>query len=333
MQCPKCGAAVDKGSATCPICFADLSEDTAAGAAILSALNQPIPKEEEYLPVAGIPGIDNRPQEEAPVANYLSGTQQGPAPTVERRVSLTGEVIEVASAPQAVAAPMPGYAPPPAGQPMGPSTMRPPNPAAPPARKTSYTMPARRESAPARSGGGAGVLIAVIVVLLLAGGGGFGYWYWQKQRAPIVAAEKLMAAQKSGDYATVLDMVELPPQIQQMVTNAGVSKDQMIQGAKAMGQMAKITDYKIGEATVTGDTATVQITSTVNVSSQLAGMTGQKAGTQTITQSAPFKLVNGVWKLDASKAQGLGTAMAGGTQMGRPMGGGGGGAGGGRRRR
>src|SRR5258705_12176341 len=101
MQCPKCGSGVSAERSECPICFAKLAPDERlAGPSIMQA-----PKVSAYVdqddPVVGIPGIDNHPKEEATgVPNYLSGNVgiggAQAASSGEVRVSLTGEVIEVA---------------------------------------------------------------------------------------------------------------------------------------------------------------------------------------------------------------------------------------------
>src|SRR5207249_2694650 len=100
MQCPKCGSGVGAKAASCPICFADL-EDTGRqqDPAAFQMPTASVPHEDEYMPVVGIPGLDNVPKVEAPPPNYLS-PGIGSAPAMgggEVRVSLTGEVLEVAA--------------------------------------------------------------------------------------------------------------------------------------------------------------------------------------------------------------------------------------------
>src|SRR5437763_1526546 len=98
MECPKCGSELVARSTSCPICFFNLMESTHSGAPAGLALPKmpAILREEDYMPAAGIPGLDNNPQA-GPQPNYLNPGMQ-PAQTAssgEMRVSLTGEVIEM----------------------------------------------------------------------------------------------------------------------------------------------------------------------------------------------------------------------------------------------
>src|ERR1051325_2899992 len=99
MQCPKCGSGVAAEAKTCPICFADMEEvGRQQGPAGFQMPTASVPREEEYMPVVGIPGLDNVRDPVAPPPNYLS-PGIGSAPVGggmgggEVRVSLTGEVL------------------------------------------------------------------------------------------------------------------------------------------------------------------------------------------------------------------------------------------------
>lgn len=327
MQCPKCGATVKEGATECPICFAPLQEQDvmpglAPGAGLGSVHHMALPKEEEYMPVAGIPGIDRpgqsappRPnylapdaEPAAPLPNYLTGTQpQSPiapaaAPGAGVRVSLTGEVIpEPAPSPQPIG---PSYgARPVAGGPVPPRPTSRPGPAGPgPARagaQPSHVIPARRSSgrSEARSGGG-GVALAIIVLIVLAAGGGGGWWWWQqKQRAPGVALEKALTAFKNGDYKAFYNSIAWPAG-QQSSANEAVFEQEM----STMGKMVTLKDFKIGEIQNNGDTASVTVTQTVSFSGPLAALAGSE---KTSTQQVQMKQVNGEWKVDASVGQGV----------------------------
>src|ERR1043165_5491637 len=125
MQCPKCGSGVGADATNCPICYAPLDEaPKQAGPIGLQIPTTPaVPREEDYMPSAGIPGIDNRPPA-LPAENRSRGQQSGmgmQSGTGEFRTSLTREVIEVQSA---------GPANPAAG-PIPPRPMGGPIPAAP----------------------------------------------------------------------------------------------------------------------------------------------------------------------------------------------------------
>jgi hypothetical protein len=293
MQCPKCGSGVPDGSKQCHICFAPLDQAAAPSGPIGLQTPPPRPQQaDDDLLEPGIPGLRPPPAEEGPPPNYLAPGVQPQGATGggggQVRVSLTGEVIEApsSSAPH----PMGPTAYPPPGA--GPRPGAPMPPPGPPSSRGSYTMPARREYAPAKKGSG-GVVAVILVILLLAGGGGFGYWYWQKQRAPIVAADKLMKALQGKDWKTVYQMVEFPPEQKAMIT------EQVFEmGMGLVGNLITFKEYKIGSATITGDTAKVSVTATVELSSSL----GSRGGTKTSTEDLPLKLVNGEWKLDASAA-------------------------------
>jgi len=244
----------------------------------------------------GIPGIDNHPQE--PLPNYLSpGTpplsgRPGGAP----RVALTGEVIDTPSPPSPLGLaprlpPVPPRAAPPNTGPLPP----------PPAR--AYTIPARRETVPAKSN--AKVILAVVAILLLVGGGAFGFWFWQqyKKKSPAGVVERFFAAFKNKDGKEMMALLELPPEAK------GFGEALMSPILEMAANMVTIKDYKIGDVKVNGDTATVSVTTTVEFNPQAGGgaaLAGQQvpSGPQTSTSSIPLKRVTGEWKLDASQQGG-----------------------------
>jgi hypothetical protein len=126
---------------------------------------------------------------------------------------------------------------------------------------------------------------AVLILLLLLGGGAFGFWYWQKQRAPAVAAEKVLAAMKSKDWKTVYNMMEFSAE-QKAVINEQV----FLQAMNVVGGMFSVKEYKIGGVKIEGEAATVQTEVTVEAAGK----------TRTDKSDAKFKLVNGQWKMDVA---------------------------------
>ncbi len=325
MECPKCGATVKEGAVECPICFAPLQDQAvmpglAPGAGLGSVHQMPVPQEEEYMPSAGIPGLDRpgqsaapRPNylapdadQAAPLPNYLTGTQpqfqapSGGTPGAGVRVSLTGEVIpEPPAAPQPMA---PGYGPRPvAGGAVPPrTTARPGAPGQPSARPgapSSHVIPARRSSgrSEARSGGGGAALVVIILIILAAAGGG-GWWWWQqKQRAPGIALEKALTAFKNRDYKTFYNSIAWP---EGQSSSAGESAFE--QAMSLIGNMVTLKDFKIGEIQNNGDTASVTVTQTVSLSGPLAALGGSE---RTSTQQVHMKQVNGEWKMDFTAGQ------------------------------
>lgn len=320
MQCPKCGSTISDSSRECNICFAPLEEAAVLSSPIGLRLpgSQPLAQEaaeEELAP--GIPGLDNRAQEPQP--NYLApNAAPSPSPGLSpggtvRRVALTGEVIETPVAPPALGGPPPAVAPPPG--------VAPPNTGPLPPARGSYTIPPRRETAPARSN--RNVVVAVLLILLLVGGGAFGFWFWQEQRkkSPVGTIDRFMTAFKSKDWDTVTDMIEIPQDSNNPLSALG--KDTLKAGLSMSGAFVTIKDYKIGDVTIEGDRARVSVTTTAEISPELAGLAAMggasaqvPSGTQTITNTVDLRRVNGVWKLDLERAG----SMLGG--MGGPGGGG-----------
>lgn len=202
----------------------------------------------------------------------------------EMRVSLTGEPIAMPppTAPAAGAAGYPTPTAPPGRAPMPPSA---------PARGAVRPTAARRET-PAKSGGGAGALIGVVVILLLAGAGAGGWWFYQKQHGPVTAADKIISSQKGKDWPTLYSLLILPPEQSQM------TEQQFADRMNQTASVADIRDYKIGEATVNGDSATVKVSLTVAFAGPLAAL-----GTKSSDVDLPMQRVNGQWKLDMAAYQ------------------------------
>src|SRR5262249_19072883 len=172
----KCGSGVAANANQCPICFADMEEvGRQQGPAGFQMPTASVQKEEEYMPVVGIPGLDNVRLPEPPPPNYLSpgiGSAPGMGGGGEVRVSLTGEVLEVA-APTARNMPTPGVMPPPGVRPPVGTRPGPPRPTAAP-----RPMSRRQEDDDILPRQNAGPVAAIVLVLLILGGGAFGGWYW-----------------------------------------------------------------------------------------------------------------------------------------------------------
>jgi flagellar basal body-associated protein FliL len=328
-QCLRCGSGVPDGRDTCQICKAPMIP--AAGA---EAEKKPFSEEEIQEVTVGIPGIDNTP----PAANPY-GVPAQPGLGGQVRVSLTGEVVEVppptpqgprpgapigmppgarppagAGSPvpplRPVVPPVPGAPPPPGAgtvppMPSGPATMR-PGPVTP--ARMSYPRGAYSETAPKKSGG---VVIAIVVLLvLMAAGVVAGFWFYQQQRAPAVAVEQFMMALQKKDWKGVYAMLDIPDNMK-----GQLSESQFTQAMQLVGNMITIKQFKVGKVTREGDTASVELTVTVEMSSQLAALSGGQSGEQVQNTSARLKNVNGQWKIPLD---GLRSAMG---SVGTPPGG------------
>lgn len=305
---------------------------------------KPFSEEEIQEVTVGIPGIDNTPPGDNP---YVMPQQSGLGGQV--RVSLTGEVVEVPpptpqgprpASPMGMppgaktpigartptsGAPVPplrpvvppmGGAPPPPGagnvppMPSGPTTMRPGPGLATPAR-AGYPGGAYSETAPKRSGG---VAVAIVLALvLLVAGGAVGFWFYQQQRAPAAAVEQFMMAFQKKDWKGVYEMLDVPENMQGQLTES-----QFTQAMQLVGNMITVKEFKVGKVSREGDTATVELTVTVDMSSQLAALSGGQSGEQVQNTSARLKSVNGRWKISLD---GLRSALGG---SGAPLVGGGG---------
>lgn len=344
IKCPRCELMVDETvRTTCPLCYTPIlpqaaapTEETLATPAVppMPPLNAapsvpPLPTQAvpglargplasgapvnpAAPPSSGIPGIYNQP---APPA----GGVPPPMPTGIRpgvRVSLTGEVIDSG---------MPEAAPPPnyvgGGSPI-PPTM--PRPGAPP-RPGGPVHPAARRMAmetPAQSSGN-GAVMAIVVILVLALVGVGGWWLLTHRSSnsnPKTVAQRFMNAFKSMDWKTMYELADDSSTDKAKYPNAQAFADDMNNkinqpgvGAFVKVIMDGIKEIKVGEATITGDTATVPVTVTVS-------MMGQE---QTQTSSMTLKKTSGGWKVSSGGMNGVG----GGGGMGGGMGGGAGGGG------
>ncbi len=272
--CPQCAKLVDDTSNTsCPHCFTQLAAPAPQpGAAPVGqpTSGQPYPVQ----PPA--------PQQYAPQLSRSGGT----------RVSLTGEVIEdhgqAGSSPSFVggaAAPRP---------PIGVSS-RPVGLAKP---KAAYGS---RTEAPAKSGS---PIVPILLGLVLLGGvGAGGWWFLMPHSNPKTVVQKFDTAIAAQDWKTLYTLIEMPsedkakyPSADEFATTMSdqVSKirSNPIGGTFVDAFLKAYQTAQTGDATITGDTATVPVTLTVS----LAAM--GKTSDQTSTQQIPLKKVNGVWKID-----------------------------------
>ena len=299
--CPKCGSSAPDDAKTCSICFAALGgaepartpsapapehgpEASTSGFSPLGA-DVSVPKEEEYMPMVGIPGVDNIPKDAPPVYGQPAAPPPRGLGGMPARTTLGGDVIQEDTAPH-------NYGQPVGGAPMGPNSMR--QGAPPPAGARRSTVHARSASAESTRSGFPVALVAVLL-LLLAGGGAFGYWYWQKQQAPARAADQFFSAFQKKDWKTVYQMVELPAE------QKAAMNEQMFTSVMAMvGNMITLKSYKIGEVKTEGETATVKVTATAS----MPAMMGQPAGEKSSTNDLPLRLVGGKWKVDATSGRG-----------------------------
>jgi len=287
-KCAHCDAELPAGATACPACNTPVAPAQPLGGPIPLAGERtpqapsqplggptPLAGQNTPQPLGGPIPLAGPPSAQRPTA---PGEPLAPPPSPGRRVTLTGEVIEEGMATQ-----MPGGDPRALGVPnLQPGAPRPsaPNPYAQP-RQGGYSMPARRETAPARTGGGAGIVVAVLVVVLLAAGGVFGWMYWQK-RQPAIAAEKALTAVKAKDWKTFYGLLDIPE-----AQKAQLTEQRFVQVMGIVGGIFQVSDFTIGEVTLDGETATVKASVTVS------------AGGRTQTQSTDIKMrnVGGQWKL------------------------------------
>ena len=238
-------------------------------------------------------------------SNYMAGSAAPAMGGGDVRVSLTGEVMEVQQ-PTARGTGPGGYGPPPGAGPGG-------RPGGPGGRQAAPAGPQRAQGAgiayekPAKKSNPVGIIMLVIVLI---GGGAGGWWWWnQKKQAPVLAADRYVQALKSNDWKATFKMVEFSPdQVKQFENFGGIDSaaDKIDSLMKLSGATVTVKDYSAKLLTNDGATATVQLKMTVDASSK-GGTT-----TQTIDQPMPFKLVNGEWKVDASKAGPIGMPGVGG---------------------
>ncbi|MEP6757197.1 MAG: hypothetical protein ABJA67_16955 [Chthonomonadales bacterium] len=275
VACPKCGSGVADDADECRICGnrmkAEEPEETDANPAAGG-------------PVAGLPGLPGA----GVTPSYMamgSAVNDGPTGSGEMRVSLTGDVIEV---------------PRPAPKPMGPSASGPApkggsKQSGPPGSRTPtrgrYGIPEEDEP---QGKSVMSIVWTVIFVLMVVGGGG-GWFFWnQKQMAPTKAAEKVATALQSADWGTVADSIDISDaQKEQIKTMGGdpatIAKTQLTM----LGTLVTFKDVKVGEQTMTGDSATVKMKMTLEGKGSAAGAL---SGTKDVDWT--LKNVNGIWKID-----------------------------------
>ncbi len=321
-QCPKCGSTAPDDATQCSICFAALGADQSAPPPAPPAVGIPdappaalplpttspmgadpspqhfgagvaVPREEDYMPIPGIPGVDNIPKD----APSPYSQPNPPAPMglggAPQRMTLAGDMIDD-SAQSSLGHPGTG-APMAAGPPRGPSTMRQTAPSTTPGARRGGSIHSRPAAMEGREAKGFPVATVLVILLLLVGGGSFGYWFWQKQQAPKRAATQFLEAFQKKDWKTFYNLIELPAE-----QKAQVTEEQFVTGMGMVGNMITVKKYEIGEVTKDGDTAKVKATVTVSSTVSLPGL---PAGEKTNTSEMPFKNFNGKWKLDATSAR------------------------------
>ena len=248
VQCPQCQSLVDERvNRVCPKCFATLSSQAAP--------TQP-------------------PQGAAPPAPTL-GTPPG-AVRANTRVSLTGEVLEDAPA-----------ARPPANSPYAAPQMPRPNMSAVPPRAAPSAY-GRRETQPDNSDKKALAINLTVIFLLLALCGGGGYWKWMHRTEPKAQVTRYIHAIQWLDWGVVWDLSATRPGNKARYEFVGMMKDKFdnngvinIMARKSMDEIP----FEIGEATISGNEATVPVT---------------RGATKTDdAKSMQLKLTNygGVWKI------------------------------------
>ena len=335
-KCPKCGSTAPDDATQCSVCFAALgaaqpappappasgipdappATTTAYSPMGADAPPQPfgagvsVPREEEYMPIPGIPGVDNIPRDAPPVYGQPSSQSPiglGGAPT---RTTLAGDVIDD-SAPTTYGHPGSG-GPMAAGPPSGPTTMRPAGPTtSAPRRGSIHSRPAAMEGREPRGF----PVVALVLSLLVLGGAGAGGWYWYNNRTnPKDQTVKMLQAFKALDYKEMYRLVALSPELQKEMPNAEAYEarsKQEIEGAtpqqKQLIEMVLrgITDISAGEPTITGNTAVVPTSVTITMMGQNVKFKGQS------------KMIRegGIWKFDLTKAKNQAAADKAGQEL------------------
>lgn len=305
MVCPKCGSGVTSGASTCGICFYNLEQEAAA--AVPTAFKIPTasaaPREEEYAPIPGIPGLDNRPPVDQQPAYPSVGAGGGSG---DFRVSLTGEMIEVAvptprNMPSSPSARPPGGGPPPV--PVGvrpPMGSPPPRPSGPPSRGSSSRTISARPAADEYAGrkSGASALVIGLVVLLLAGGGAGGWWWYNNRTNPKDQAVKVLTALKSQDWKALYPLIAFSasdkakfPDAETFAKDANEKLGGNPQAKVGLDQVfSTLSDISAGEPTYNGDKAEVPTSSKINV----GGMSVSLKGTAHLIKEG------GIWKLNST---------------------------------
>ena len=301
--CSRCGHQVDETRMqACPLCATPLPHPNAAQQQGQSAAppGQPMASQMPPQPSSGIPGVPS-------AGGYApQGMPSSPLIPPGARVSLTGEVYE----PNAPQTPPPSYVGGGGGLPPRPG-MAPPRPGAPNAPRPASSPYRRETAATARSGSG-GAIVAVLLVLLLLGGGGFGgYWYWTHRTNPKDQTQKFCNALKAQDFKA---MYELTDRGADNTTEEQFESKlkQTFNALPGLFDAMKNLTYTAGEATINGDTATVPVAISGNISLSLMGQTINQAVNNKMNIS--LKNDSGIWKITSN-----------GSSFGGSLGGGGGG--------
>jgi hypothetical protein len=260
-------------------------------AAVPSAATMATPPQPAAGPTGGVPGPPY-PQQPGVAPNVPA--PPAPTPAVHpipmqpgARVSLTGEVIEPG---MSASAPPPSYV----GAPL-PNMQAPPRPVGPAAPSRSYSV--RRAESPEKSGGGAAAALALVLLMALAGGVG-GWWFLHHRANPKAQAEKFLTALKAQDWKTVYETSEVDttqfPTAQEFADKTKAGLDKMPGAATLLNSLFASLEFKVGDPTIDGDTATVPVT----VSGAFMG--------QSFNQSQKLKMtnVNGVWKVARNQGAG-----------------------------
>jgi hypothetical protein len=281
VQCPRCGSGVSETAEKCPICSAPMGEVVEAA-----------PAPTVGSTTAGhLPGLPTPVQEQA-TPNYLNpGSAAAPASGGgmgggDVRVSLTGEVMEVAPPSPRGSGPG-GYGPPPTAGPPRPGGA----PAGPPTRQR---YGAAREI-PEETNNSAKIIRIVCLVLLLAGGA-FGGWYWYNNRTnpKEQAVTFYQATFKDHDWKKSFAVCAFDAEDKKKFPDADAyakyNEEQMQKPLiKAVfDQIGQISDFKADEPTITGNTATVPTSSKISIAGRDIALKG----------SVKMIKEGGQWKVD-----------------------------------
>jgi hypothetical protein len=224
----------------------------------------------------------------APVSGVPGLAQPAATPGVERRVSLSGEVIEVP-----IVQTRPAAGPPTAGGPRPPSG-GPAGTAPRAAGGIGMTRDERLAAARApEQKSYAGLIGAVVTLLVLAVATVGGLMWYSNTTLPVKAATAFLEGIKTQKWAEVYDMIEFTA-----AARADMPKDKFVSQMEKMGKIATVTGFTVGEATVEGDTAKVK--ADVSISIPVIGANSTQA------QSIPLKKVGFLaWRIDTDGAKGL----------------------------
>lgn len=206
------------------------------------------------------------------------------------RVSLTGEVLEVAQPTQRGTGPG-GYGPPPGAQ-QGPGPRRPNSPT-PSGASRARGAGLAYEQEPKKTNP-----VGIILLVLLIAGGGVGGWWWYNNRTnPKDQAIAIYNAFfKEQDYkkfyalAAFNDTDKKKYPDADTFTKDGISKISSNPAAKAGLDKLKdmLSDITVGEPTITGGKADVPTSTKLTIAGQNISMKG----------TAHMIKEGGIWKLD-----------------------------------